>query len=136
MFDMPSNEYIIIEDEAGVYNCTDKLGGICDSAVQSTSQIASLIQEKHELFTQAKILSDSLVNELQMLKKFMDKGDNIPKKTVRKTRTIRKVKKKVVRKTVKRKKPVARRSVAKRKTAKKSMRGLQANLKKINRALK
>ena len=133
---MPSNEYIILEDEQGVYNCTDKLSSICDSAVQSTSQIANLIQEKHELFTQAKILSDSLVNELQMLKKFMDKGDNIPKKPVRKTRTVRKVKKKVVRKTVKRKKPAARKSVSKRKTAKKSMRGLQANLKKINRALK
>lgn len=133
---MPSNEYIIIEDEPGVYDCTERLGGICDNAVSSTSEIVTLIQQKHELLTQAKVLSDSLVDELQMLKKYMDKGDNIPRKLARKTRTVRKAKKKVVRKTVKRRKPATRRTVAKRKTSKKSMRGLQSNLRKINKALK
>jgi len=128
MFDMPSNEYIIIEDEQGVYDCTERLGGICDNAISSTSEIVTLIQQKHELLTQAKILSDSLVSELQMLKKYMDKGDNIP----RKTRTM---KKRVVKRKVKRR-PVARRTIAKKKTSKKSMRGLHANLRKINKALK
>ncbi len=132
MFDMPSNEYIIIEDEQSVYDCTDKLGKICDTAISSTSEIVNLIQQKHELLTQAKILSDSLVNELQMLKKYMGKGDNIPRQTVRRIRPVRKVKKKrVIRHKVK-----SRRTVAKRKTSKKSMKGLQANLRKINKALK
>jgi hypothetical protein len=132
MFDMPSNEYIIIEDEQSVYDCTEKLGKICDTAISSTSEIVNLIQQKHELLTQAKILSDSLVNELQMLKKYMGKGDNIPRQTVRRIRPVRKVKKKrVIRHKVK-----SRRTVAKRKTSKKSMKGLQANLRKINKALK
>ena len=132
MFDMPSNEYIIIEDEQSVYDCTEKLGKICDAAISSTSEIVDLIQQKHELLTQAKILSDSLINELKMLNQYMGKGANIPKNVVRQNRPVRKVKKKmVIRRKVK-----ARRTVAKRKTSKKSMKGLQANLRKINKALK
>ena len=132
MFDMPSNEYIIIEDEQSVYDCTNKLGKICDTAISSTSEIVNLIQQKHELLTQAKILSDSLINELKMLNQYMGKGTNIPKAVVIRSRPVRKLKKKgVVRRKVK-----SRRTVAKRKTSKKSMKGLQANLRKINKALK
>jgi predicted metal-dependent hydrolase len=132
MFDMPSNEYIIIEDEQSVYDCTNKLGKICDTAISSTSEIVDLIQQKHELLTQAKILSDSLINELKMLNQYMGKGANIPRQTVRRIRPVQKVKKKmVIRHKVK-----SRRTVAKRKTSKKSMKGLQANLRKINKALK
>jgi len=131
MFVMPSNEYIIIEDEQSVYDCTEKLGKICDTAISSTSEIVGLIQQKHELLTQAKILSDSLINELKMLNQYMDKGANIPRQTVRQSRPIRKFKKRVVNRKVK-----SRRTVAKRKTSKKSMKGLQANLRKINKALK
>mgnify|MGYP005633036673 FL=1 len=132
MFDMPSNEYIIIEDEQSVYDCTNKLGKICDTAISSTSEIVNLIQQKHELLTQAKILSDSLINELKILNQYMGKGTNIPKAVVRRSRPVRKLKKKgVVRRKVK-----SRRTVAKRKTSKKSMKGLQANLRKINKALK
>ena len=61
----------------------------------------------------------------------MDKGANIPRQTVRQSRPIRKFKKRVVNRKVK-----SRRTVAKRKTSKKSMKGLQANLRKINKALK
>jgi hypothetical protein len=91
-----------------------------------------LIQQKHELLTQAKILSDSLISELKMLNQYMGKGTNIPRQTVRQNRPVRKVKKKmVIRYKVK-----SRRTVANRKTSKKSMKGLQANLRKINKALK
>jgi len=133
---MADQEYIQIEDEKGVYDCTESLTGICDDVVASTVQLSVLVKEKHKLFAQAKVLSTALINDLHALNKYMLKtgGKKTPARSKRVT-TKKLVSKKVKSKKVVRKK-VAKKTVSKRSSSKNSMKSLQANLKKINRALK
>jgi len=132
---MADQEYIQIEDEKGVYDCTTSLTEICDDVVASTVQLSVLVREKHKLFAQAKFLSTALINDLHALNKYMKKTGG-KKTTARAKRVITKntVSKKVNVKRVVRKK-VAKKTVSKRTRSKNSMKTLRANLKKINRAL-
>jgi|TARA_Y100000310_G_scaffold34348_1_gene32539 hypothetical protein len=132
---MADQEYIQIEDEKGVYDCTNSLTGICDDVVASSVQLSVLVKEKHKLFSRAKVLSTALINDLHALNKYM-------KKTGGKTTTAR-AKRVITKKTVSKKvkvkkavrKKVAKKTVSKRTSSKNSMKTLRANLKKIDRAL-
>ena len=127
---MSEGEYIQIEDEQGVSSCTDSLTGICDDVVESTTRLSLLVKEKHKLFAEAKVLSTSLINELHALNKYMLKS-TAPKGALKRSVSKKiKTKKRVVRKKV------AKKKVSKKSGSKNSMKALQANLKKINRALK
>ena len=126
---MSEGEYIQIEDEEGVSSCTGALTEICDDVVESTSRLSVLVKEKHKLFAEAKVLSTSLINELHALNKYMLKS-TAPKGVLK-----RSVAKKVKTKKVVRKRKV-KKAVSKKSSSKNSMKSLQANLKKINRALK
>jgi len=132
---MSEGEYIQIEDDQGVYDCTNSLTGICDEVVINTAQLSVLVKEKHKLFAQAKALSTSLINELHALNKYMQKSSAPKPKTRAKRVVARKVKAKKTVKKVARKK-VAKRTVSKRVSSRDSMKSLRANLKKINKALK
>jgi hypothetical protein len=123
---MSEGEYIQIEDEEGVSSCTGALTEICDDVVESTARLSVLVKEKHKLFAEAKVLSTSLINELHALNKYMLKS-TAPKGLLKRS-VAKKAKKKVVRKKVVEK--------VKKSRSKNSMKSLQANLKKINRALK
>jgi hypothetical protein len=132
---MAEQEYIQIEDEQGVYECTESLTGICDNVVASTVQLSALVKEKHKLFAHAKVLSTALINDLHALNKYMEKTDG--KRTA--SRSKRVTTKKTVSKKVKAKKFVrekmAKKTVSKKTRSKDSMKSLRANLKKINKAL-
>ena len=127
---MSEGEYIQIEDEEGVSSCTGALTEICDDVVESTSRLSVLVKEKHKLFAEAKVLSTSLINELHALNKYMLKST--ASKGVIKRSVAKKVKTK---KKIVRKKGV-KKAVSKKSSSKNSIKSLQANLKKINRALK
>ena len=126
---MSEGEYIQIEDEEGVSSCTGALTESGDDVVESTSRLSVLVKEKHKLFAEAKVLSTSLINELHALNKYMLKS------TASKGVIKRSVAKKVKTKKVVRKRKV-KKAVSKKSSSKNSMKSLQANLKKINRALK
>jgi hypothetical protein len=127
---MSEGEYIQIEDEEGVSSCTNSLTEICDDVVESTTRLAVLVKEKHKLFVEAKVLSTSLINELHALNKYMLKS-TAPKGILKRSVSKKvKVNKKVVRKKA------VNKNVSKKSSSKNSMKALQANLKKINRALK
>ena len=126
---MSEGEYIQIEDEQGVCSCTGALTEICDDVVESTARLSVLVKEKHKLFAEAKVLSTSLINELHALNKYMLKST--APKGILKRRVAKKVKTKKIARGKKVKKVVSKKS-----SSKNSMKSLQANLKKINRALK
>ena len=128
---MADREYIQIEDEKGVYDCTNSLTGICDDVVGSTTKLSVLVKEKHKLFARAKVLSTSLIKDLHALNKYMKKTSG--KKPASRSKKV--VAKRVRAKKVVRKK-VAKRTVSKRVRSKDSMKSLKVNLKKINKALK
>ncbi len=132
---MSEGEYIQIEDEQGVCNCTDSLTGLCDDVVESTARLSVLVKEKHKLFAEARVLSTSLINELHSLNKYMQKSSALKAKTRAKSVVAKKVRAKKTVKKVARKK-VSKRTVTKKSSSKNSMKSLKANLKKINKALK
>jgi hypothetical protein len=127
---MPENEYVQIDDEKSIFEIMDRMRQLGKETSDANLKFNTILGQKQELYSLAKVLTKELMHDLQDLGTFVTPNKKVVKSSIK--RTAPKKSKKIVRKAtpkrpVNKSKPVSKKPVS-------SMQKLKVNMKRAKQS--